>query len=49
MGAGGLRPLKVDDVADAVVEAVEDGEVRGVVDVEGLERLAAVAWRKGML
>jgi uncharacterized protein YbjT (DUF2867 family) len=49
MGAGGVRPMKVDDVADAVVEAVEDGEVRGVVDVEGLEKLAAVAWRKGML
>jgi nucleoside-diphosphate-sugar epimerase len=49
MGAGGMRPMKADDVADAVVEAVEDGEVRGVVDVEGLERLAAVAWRKGML
>jgi uncharacterized protein YbjT (DUF2867 family) len=49
MGAGGMRPMKADDVADAVVEAVDDGAVNGVVDVEELERLAGVAWRKGML
>jgi hypothetical protein len=49
MGAGGIKPLHVDSVANAVVEAVEDGEVKGVVDVDGLERLAQVAWRKGML
>lgn len=49
MGAGGIKPLKADVVADAVVEALEDEEVRGVVDPAAIERLGVRAWRKGML
>ncbi|KAF1966688.1 NAD(P)-binding protein [Bimuria novae-zelandiae CBS 107.79] len=49
MGAGGIKPLKADTVADAIVEALEDGEVRGPVEVGEIERLATRAWRKNML
>jgi uncharacterized protein YbjT (DUF2867 family) len=49
MGAGGIKPLKADTVADAVVEALEDGEVRGTVEVGDIERLATRAWRKNMV
>lgn len=49
MGAGGIKPLKADTVADAIVEALEDGEVKGPVEVGEIERLATRAWRKNML
>lgn len=49
MGAGGTKPLKADVVAEAVVEALEDADVRGPVEVPQIESLANSAWRKGML
>lgn len=49
MGAGGIKPLKADTVADAIVEALEDTQVKGPVEVSEIERLATRAWRKNML
>lgn len=49
MGVGGTKPLKADVVADAVVEAIDEDAVRGVVEVPRIEELATKAWRKGML
>ncbi|KAF1919431.1 hypothetical protein BDU57DRAFT_512514 [Ampelomyces quisqualis] len=49
MGAGGIKPLKADLVGEAVVEALEDGDVRGPVEVPEIERLGTRAWRKNML
>ncbi|KAH8673698.1 hypothetical protein BX600DRAFT_433313 [Xylariales sp. PMI_506] len=49
MGAGGAKPLKVDVVAESIVEAIEDETVRGPVEVKQIEELAEKAWRKGML
>ena len=49
MGAGGIKPLKVDTVAEAVVEALGDETVKGAVGVEGIDELATKAWRKSML
>lgn len=49
MGAGGIKPLKADTVADAIVEALEDKEVKGPVEVAEIETLATRAWRKNML
>lgn len=49
LGAAGAKPLKVDVVARAAVEALEDGATRGPVEVAELENLAEKAWRKGML
>ncbi|KAI0128663.1 NAD dependent epimerase/dehydratase [Xylariales sp. AK1849] len=49
MGAAGVKPLKADVVAEAVVEALEDETVRGPVEVPEIEELAGKAWRKGML
>jgi len=49
MGAAGVKPLKVDVVAEAVVEALGDDTVRGTIEVPRMEELANKAWRKGML
>lgn len=49
MGAGGIKPLKADLVGEAVVEALEDNDVRGPVEVPEIERLGTRAWRKNML
>ncbi|KAI1213000.1 NAD(P)-binding protein [Annulohypoxylon truncatum] len=49
MGAAGTKPLKVDVVAEAVVEALGDPDVKGPVEVPEIEELANKAWRKGML
>lgn len=49
LGAAGTKPLKVDAVADAVVEGLADEKVRGPVEVPQLEELANRAWRKTML
>ncbi|CAF9940514.1 MAG: hypothetical protein HETSPECPRED_002433 [Heterodermia speciosa] len=48
-GAAVEKPLKADLVAEAVVEAVEDEGVKGVVGTERIEGLAGTAWRRGML
>jgi hypothetical protein len=48
-GAAVTKPLKVDLVADAVVEALADEGVKGPVEVPQLEELASRAWRKTML
>lgn len=49
MGAAGAKPLKVDTVAEAVIEALEDETVRGPVEIPEIEELANKAWRKNML
>ncbi len=49
MGAAGVKPLKADLVAEAVVEALDDESVKGPVEVKEIEELAQKAWRKGML
>jgi hypothetical protein len=49
MGAGGIKPLKADVVGEAVVEALEDEQVRGPVEVREIETLATRAWRKNMV
>ncbi|KAH8909820.1 NAD(P)-binding protein [Coniochaeta sp. PMI_546] len=49
MGSAGVKPLKVDVVAQAVVEALSDENVKGPVEVPELEALAAKSWRKTML
>lgn len=49
MGAGGVKPLKADLVAEAVVEALSDDETKGPVEVVDIEALANKAWRRGML
>lgn len=49
LGAAGAKPLKVDVVARAAVEALEEEGTRGPVEVPELEELAEKAWRKGML
>lgn len=49
MGAGGTKPLKADTVAEAVVEGVLQEDIKGVLEVPGIEALANKAWRRGML
>jgi len=49
MGAAGVKPLKADTVAEAVVEALSDGSVKGPVETKEIEELAQKGWRKGML
>jgi len=49
LGMGGIKPLKVDVVAEATVEALADDGVKGVLNVEEIEDLATRAWRKSML
>ncbi|KAI1105888.1 NAD(P)-binding protein [Jackrogersella minutella] len=49
MGAAGVKPLKVDVVAEALVEALGDPAVKGPVEVPQIEELANRAWRKNML
>lgn len=49
LGAAGVKPLKADLVAEAVVEAFDDGECKGPVETSEIEMLAARGWRKGML
>ncbi|KAI0383050.1 NAD(P)-binding protein [Hypomontagnella monticulosa] len=49
MGAAGIKPLKVDIVAEAVVEALGDPAVKGPIEVPEIEELANKAWRKNML
>ncbi|KAI9887226.1 MAG: hypothetical protein M1823_000974 [Watsoniomyces obsoletus] len=49
MGAGGTKPLQADVVGEAVIEALEDENVRGPVETPQIEELATKAWRRGML
>ncbi|PKS11953.1 hypothetical protein jhhlp_001249 [Lomentospora prolificans] len=49
MGAGGVKPLKVDTVAEGLVEALDDANVHGPIETEQIEELATRAWRRGML
>ncbi|OTB06907.1 hypothetical protein M426DRAFT_318617 [Hypoxylon sp. CI-4A] len=49
MGAAGVKPLKVDVVAEAVVEALGDPAVKGPVEVPEIEELANKSWRKNMV
>lgn len=49
MGAAGIKPIKVEAVAEAVVEALADESVKGVLEVADIEELANKAWRKTML
>jgi len=49
LGAGAMKPLLADAVADAVIEAAEDSTVHGPVELQQIEALAQKAWRKGML
>lgn len=49
VGAAGDKPLKVDDVAEAVVESLSDETIKGPVNLEQIEELATKGWRKSML
>ncbi|KAJ5832939.1 hypothetical protein N7474_001250 [Penicillium riverlandense] len=49
LGAMAEKPLKVDVVGDAVVEALEDESIKGAVGTKQIEALATKAWRKSML
>ena len=48
-GAAVEKPLKADVVAEAIVEAIGDDSVKGVVVTSEIENLADKAWRGGML
>ena len=48
-GAAVEKPLKADLVAEAVVEAIEDKGIKGVVGTTDIESLATKAWRRSML
>lgn len=49
LGSGGVKPLKVEDVARAVVEGLEDEKIHGPIEVPQIEELASKGWRKEML
>ena len=49
LGAAGIKPLKADIVAEAVVEALSEEVVKGPVETAEIETLAQKGWRKGML
>lgn len=49
LGAGAAKPLPVETVAEAAVEALENDGTRGPVEIPEIEELANKAWRKTML
>ncbi|EJP70198.1 uncharacterized protein CRV24_007710 [Beauveria bassiana] len=49
MGAAGAKPVKVEMVAEAVVEALADENISGPIETPQMEELAHKAWRKTML
>ncbi|TEA15590.1 Uncharacterized protein C8034_v011319 [Colletotrichum sidae] len=49
MGASGVKPLPVETVAEAVVQALDDVKCQGPIEVPELEELANIGWRKTML
>jgi uncharacterized protein YbjT (DUF2867 family) len=48
MGAGALKPLAADAVADAVLEAIDDPSIKGPIEVKEIDELAQRAWRTNM-
>ncbi|KAJ5899784.1 hypothetical protein N7495_004528 [Penicillium taxi] len=48
LGAMAEKPLKVELVSEAVVEALEEEIIKGVVGTKKIEELATKAWRKSM-
>ncbi|KAI0391335.1 NAD(P)-binding protein [Xylariaceae sp. FL0594] len=48
MGAAGVKPLQVDVVAQAVIQALSDETIKGPVEVPEIEQLANKAWRSTM-
>lgn len=48
-GAAVAKPLKADLVAESVIEAIADDNVKGPVETPQIEALANRAWRRGML
>ncbi|KAI0408550.1 NAD(P)-binding protein [Xylaria palmicola] len=48
MGAAGVKPLQVDVVAEAIVQALGNETVKGPVEVPQIEELANKAWRTTM-
>ncbi len=49
IGAAGTKPLSVERVAAAIVEACEDARVAGPVEVPQIEALADRQWRRNMI
>ena len=49
LGAAVVSPSKADLVAEAVVEALIDENVKGPLEVSDMEELAQKAWRTSML
>lgn len=49
MGAAGYKPLKVEVVAEAAIEAIASEGVEGPVEVSDIEELSTKAWRAAML
>lgn len=49
MGAMGTKPLPVENVAEAVVQALSDETVQGPIEVPEIEELATKGWRNTML
>ncbi|KAJ9253977.1 hypothetical protein DTO207G8_3838 [Paecilomyces variotii] len=49
LGTMAQKPLKVDLVGEAVVEAISDDAMSGALSIQKIEALATRAWRKSML
>jgi len=49
MGMMTAKPLKVDIVGEAIVEAIDDDTTRGVVGPKKIEELATKGWRRTMV
>lgn len=49
IGAAGVKPLAVDRVGSAIVEACADDRVHGIVEIHQIEALADIRWRAEMI
>lgn len=49
LGAMTEKPLQVDIVGEAVIEAIGDDETSGTVGPKKIETLATKGWRRNML
>lgn len=49
IGAAGVKPLAVERVGSAVIEACDGPQVEGVVDIHQIEALADIRWRAEMI
>jgi hypothetical protein len=49
LGAAGVKPLRADVVARAIVEALENEKIKGPVETSEIEDLAEKGWRKEMV